>query len=107
MFAKSAVMQCFRDYYLSKHYVEVIPPTLVQGQVEGGSTLFSFNYFGEEVRYMPALSLNLLIFLFCSGTSLSQVNKAMEKKYAYCLSIMIMSMLDCVQLSITETVAFY
>ncbi|KAL3182161.1 hypothetical protein MRX96_022881 [Rhipicephalus microplus] len=36
MTAKSAVMHCFRDYFFSNHYVEVIPPTMVQTQVEGG-----------------------------------------------------------------------
>ncbi|KUI64569.1 Asparagine--tRNA ligase, cytoplasmic [Cytospora mali] len=45
---RSEVDYAFRHLYKQMKIRQVSPPALVQTQVEGGSTLFGFNYYGEE-----------------------------------------------------------
>lgn len=56
---RAALLQGFRDEYAALGLLEVTPPCMVQTQVEGGSTLFSFDYYGEKAFLTQSSQLYL------------------------------------------------
>ncbi|MGC8608445.1 MAG: amino acid--tRNA ligase-related protein, partial [Thermoplasmata archaeon] len=46
---RSSIFKAFADYFYEKGYYNVQPPFMVSTAVEGGSTLFKVDFFGEPV----------------------------------------------------------
>ncbi|KAI8882617.1 aspartyl-tRNA synthetase [Backusella circina FSU 941] len=59
MKVRAQVIKAFRAFYDEEQFTEVTPPSMVQTQVEGGSTLFSFDYYGEKAYLTQSSQLYL------------------------------------------------
>lgn len=61
MQVRAALLRAFRQTYeeLSPSFLEVTPPCMVQTQVEGGATLFAFDYYGEKAYLTQSSQLYL------------------------------------------------
>ncbi len=61
MKVRAALLRAFRRTYdeLNPSCLEVTPPCMVQTQVEGGATLFAFDYYGEKAYLTQSSQLYL------------------------------------------------
>ncbi|CCM02995.1 uncharacterized protein FIBRA_05110 [Fibroporia radiculosa] len=56
---RSALLSSFRTSLTSRDLLEVTPPCMVQTQVEGGATLFKFDYYGQPAFLTQSSQLYL------------------------------------------------
>ncbi|MGI0028689.1 MAG: asparagine--tRNA ligase [Nitrososphaera sp.] len=64
---RATVLDYSRRWFIDNGWMEVTPPTIVKGAVEGGSTLFKLKYFDEEAYLSQSAQLYLEAMIFSLG----------------------------------------
>lgn len=98
MFVRDALKNTFHIAFRERNIKKVSPPALVQTQVEGGATLFAFNYYGEEAFLTQSSQLCLETILpslgdvYCIEKSF-RAEKSLTRRHVshfrYCLSLLL------------------
>src|SRR3954453_8800115 len=64
---RSTILKFARQFFIENDWMEVTPPIIVKGAVEGGSTLFKLRYFNEEAFLSQSAQLYLEALIFSLG----------------------------------------
>jgi len=64
---RATILKSAREFFIRDDWMEVTPPIIVKGAVEGGSTLFKLKYFNEEAFLSQSAQLYLEALIFALG----------------------------------------
>jgi len=107
---QSKILQSFRDFFLSKNYVEIQPPVIIASASEGGAELFSLKYFEKDAylaqspqlyKQMCAISFEKVFAVmpifraekFEQPTHLNEIRQ-MDIEQAFVTDVEVMSILE-------------
>ena len=64
---RSSIFKFLRQWFSDNDWLEITPPLIVKGSVEGGSTLFKLDYFGDQAFLSQSAQLYLEAMIFALG----------------------------------------